>query len=44
MAAARHLDLGENDLLGFTRNAMEAAFVDQATCEVLWARLEGVER
>ncbi len=40
VAAARHLDLGEDDLIGFTRNALEAAFVDEPTREVLLSRLD----
>ena len=39
-ATARHLDLGEDDLIGITRNALEAAFVDETTREALLARLD----
>ncbi len=40
MAAARHLNLGENDLIGFTRNALEAAFVDEKNPgRIDWSKL-----
>ena len=42
--AARHLDLGEDELLEFTRNALEAAFVDEPTRETLLGRLVGEKR
>ncbi len=38
--AAEHLELGEDGLAGFTRNALEAAFVDEPTREILLARLD----
>lgn len=40
VAAAEHLDLGEDDMLGFTRNALEAAFVDEPTRETLLKQLD----
>lgn len=38
--AADNLGLGEDDMIGFTRNALEAAFVDEPTRETLLARLD----